>query len=433
MSVSFGNQTETGCEVSQEDTLMSQDNVVRLEDRVEAGSRMALDALCREGARRMLQAAIDNEVGEYLAQHADVRDEQGRKAVVRNGHLPERDLVTGVGPVKVKQPRVRDRRKGRRFTSQILPPFMRRVPSVDSLIPVLYLKGVSTGDFSEALEAILGENASGLSATNIVRLKEGWQRDYEAWSKRSLRDKHYVYLWADGIHFNVRLDKDRPCMLILIGTLEDGTKELVAVWDGHRESKQSWLEVLRDLKARGLEQTPKLAVGDGALGFWAALEEEFPKTRAQRCWVHKTANVLDKLPKRVQPYAKKLIHEMYLAPTRKDALKAYDRFCKEHRAKYPKAVECLEKDKDALFAFYDFPAEHWAHLRSTNPIESAFATVRHRHRQTKGCGSRMATLAMVFKLAAQAEKHWRRLNGYQLIPHVVKGVVFKDGVLKKAA
>jgi len=381
----------------------------------------------------MLQAALENEVAEYIAEHAHQRDEAGRQAVVRNGSLPERSLVTGVGPVTVKQPRVRDRREGERFTSKILPPFMRRVPSIDALIPALYLKGVSTGDFSEALTSILGEKATGLSAANIVRLKQGWERDYEAWSARSLEGKRYAYWWADGIYFNVRLEPDRPCMLVIMGALENGVKELVAVWDGHRESKQSWQETLRDLKARGLEQAPKVAVGDGALGFWAALEEEFGQTRTQRCWVHKTANVLDKLPKRVQPYAKKLIHEMYLAPTRQDALAAYDRFCREHRAKYPKAVQCLEKDKDALFTFYDFPAEHWAHLRTTNPIESTFATVRHRTRQTKGCGSRRATLTMVFKLATQAQKNWRRLNGYQLITQVIQNVTFKDGVLEKAA
>jgi len=412
---------------------MHEDNVVRFSDRVEAESRSALEAILQAGARKMLGQAVDNEVAEYIDAHADLRDEDGRRLVVRNGHLPEREIVTGLGPVAVKQPRVRDRREGQRFTSKILPPFMRRVPSVDALIPVLYLKGIATGDFAEALESILGENAAGLSATNIVRLKAGWQRDYEEWSRRSLAGKRYVYFWVDGIHFKVRLEPDRPCMLVVMGALEDGTKEPVAVWDGHRESKQSWLEVLRDLKARGLEQGPNLAVGDGALGFWSALEEEFPGTRAQRCWVHKTANVLDKLPKRVQPYAKKCMHEMYLAPTRADALDAYDRFCAEHRAKYPKAVHCLEKDRDALFTFYDFPAEHWAHLRTTNPIESTFATVRHRTRQTKGCGSRLATLTMVFKLATQAEKHWRRLNGYDLIPKVVEGVRFVDGVLDTAA
>lgn len=328
---------------------MGRDTVVQLSERVALESQLSLDGILREGARRMLQAAVETEVREYIAQHSQLRDEVGRKAVVRNGHLPERELLTGVGALTIKQPRVRDRRAGQRFTSQILPPFMRRVPSIDALIPALYLKGISTGDFSEALDAILGENAAGLSATNIVRLKEGWQRDYEAWSQRSLEGKRYVYLWADGVYFNVRLEKDRPCMLVLMGALEDGTKELVAVWDGRRESKESWLEVMRDLKARGLVEAPKLAVGDGALGFWASLEEIFPKMRPQRCWVHKTANVLDKLPKRVQPYAKKLIHEICLAPTRVDALKAYDRFCEEHRAKYPKAVECLEKDVEILF------------------------------------------------------------------------------------
>jgi len=412
---------------------MGQDTVVCFEDKVALESRSALEELLRQGARQMLQAAIENEVREYLGVHAGAQDAAGRRLVVRNGHLPERDLVTGVGPVRVKQPRVRDRREGHRFTSAILPPFMRRVPSVDALIPVLYLKGISTGEFSEALEAILGPNAAGLSATNIVRLKEGWRNDYETWAARDLTAKRYVYWWADGVYFNVRLEPDRPCMLVIMGTLEDGTKELVAVWDGERESKASWLEVLRDLKARGLTEAPKLAVGDGALGFWAALEEQFPPTREQRCWVHKTANVLDKLPQRVRPHAKGLLHEMYLAPTRAEALKAYEHFIAHYEAKYPKAVECLVKDKDVLFTFYDFPAEHWAHIRTTNPIESTFATVRHRTRQTKGCGSRLATLTMVFKLATAAEKHWRRLNGHHLIPNVIQGVKFIDGILEKAA
>lgn len=414
---------------------MHQDNVVPLSDRAQIASesRLALEEILRDGACKMLQAAVEREVSEHLDAHADKRGEDGRRQVARNGYLPERELVTGLGPLKVKQPRVRDRREGHRFTSRILPPFMRRVPSVDALIPALYLKGVSTGDFSEALEAILGPNAAGLSATNIVRLKEGWKQEYEAWSTRNLEGQRYVYWWADGIHFKVRLDRDRPCMLVIMGALEDGTKELVAVWDGHRESKESWLEVLRDLKARGVTEAPKLAVADGGLGFWAALEEEFPETCHQRCWVHKTANILDKLPKRVQPYAKKRIHEMYLAPTRAEAVTAYERFCDEYRSKYPKAVACLEDDGETLFTFYDFPAEHWAHLRTTNPIESTFATVRHRTRQTKGCGSRMATLTMVFKLATQAEKHWRRLNGYQLISKVIEGVTFIDGVMETAA
>ena len=404
-----------------------------VEDRVISESRTALDEIVREGARRMLQEALENEVAEYLARMSSVRTEDGCQAVVRNGFLPARDLVTGVGPVRIRQGRVRDQRRKLKFTSRILPPYLRRVPSIDALIPVLYLKGISTGDFTEALEAILGPNAAGLSATNIVRLKDGWQKDYEAWAGRDLRGKRYIYWWADGIYFNVRLDPERPCLLILMGALEDGTKELITVWDGIRESKESWLEVLRDLKARGLTEAPKLAVGDGALGFWAALEEEFSDVREQRCWVHKTANVLDKLPKSVQPYAKKLIHEMYLAPTKEKALAAYRRFLSEFEAKYPKATECLRKDEDVLFTFYDFPAEHWRHIRTTNPIESTFATVRHRTRQTKGCGSRLATLMMVFKLANQAERHWRKLNGSELLMKVVEGVIFTDGMMEKAA
>ncbi len=381
----------------------------------------------------MLRAALESEVEEYVAQFTNVVDTLGRRVVVRNGHLPERELVTGVGPVSVTQPRARDRSGQQKFTSKILPPFLRRLPSVDALIPVLYLKGISTGNFSEALSAILGPNAAGLSATNIVRLKEGWEKEYEAWSKRDLSGKRYVYLWADGIYFNVRLDKDRPCILVIMGATEDGAKELLAVWDGERESKASWQAVLRDLKRRGLTEAPKLATGDGALGFWAALEEEYPGTSEQRCWVHKTANILDKMPKRIQPDAKKLIHEMYLAATRADAMLAYAEFKTSYSVKYPKAVECLSKDEDVLFSFFDFPAEHWGHLRTTNPIESTFATIRHRTRQTKGCGSRRATLSMVFKLGLEAQKKWRRLNGSQLIAKVIEGIKFVDGELEKVA
>ncbi|HXK36351.1 MAG TPA: IS256 family transposase [Candidatus Paceibacterota bacterium] len=414
---------------------MKKDNLIALPGRDEPveSQRSVLDELAREGARRMLQAALETEVADYLEHHQTLLDDDGHRLVVRNGHLPERDLITGVGPVRLTQPRVRDKRDGEKFTSKILPPFLRRAPSVDALIPVLYLKGVSTGDFSEALAAILGPNAAGLSPTNVVRLKEGWKKDYETWSSRGLSAKKYVYWWADGIYFNVRLDRDRPCMLVLMGALEDGKKELVGIHDGHRESKASWLTLLRGLKRQGLTATPKLAVGDGALGFWAAVEEAFPGVTEQRCWVHKTSNILDKMPKSVQPDAKKLIHEMYLSPTREAALKAFDEFKKRYKAKYPKAVDCLDKDKDVLFAFYDFPAEHWLHLRTTNPIESTFATVRHRTRQTKGCGSRLATLTMVFKLALEAERSWRRLNGHQLIAKVIEGVKFVDGVLKEAA
>lgn len=412
---------------------MRNSNVSNLESRVEKESRSSLDDLLREGARRMLQSAIEVEVAEHIDRHKEIHDEAGHRLVVRNGSLPERDIVSGVGPLRIKQPRVHDRREGHRFTSNILPPFMRRVPSIDALIPALYLKGISTGDFTEALSAILGENAAGLSPTNIVRLKQGWEEEYKGWSCRDLSGKRYVYMWADGIYFNVRLDPDRPCMLVLMGTLEDGTKELVAVEDGFRESKDSWLDLLSDLNKRGLKYSPELAVGDGALGFWAALEEAYPGARHQRCWVHKTANILDKLPKTVQPTAKRMLHEMYLAEAKADAMKAYKDFLSRYSARYPKACECLAKDEDVLFTFYDFPAEHWIHIRTTNPIESTFATVRHRTRQTKGCGSRLATLTMVFKLARQAEKHWRRINAHKLITKVIEGVKFVDGEIKEAA
>ena len=412
---------------------MKKHSAVEMEKREVVDFRLGLDELAREGARQLLQVALENEVEDYVRRHEAERDEAGRRLVVRNGWLPGRELLSGVGPLAIRQPRVNDRRAGCRFSSRILPPFMRRLPSVDALIPLLYLKGVSTGDFSEALEAILGENAAGLSAANIVRLKQGWEQEYGQWSRRDLSDKRYVYWWADGIYFQVRLSEERPCLLVLMGVLADGTKELIAVQDGHRESKASWLEVLRDVKARGLRAGAQLAVGDGALGFWAALEEEYAGSRHQRCWVHKTANVLDKLPKRVQAHAKKMIHEMYLAPRRADALQAYRAFLAHYGAKYPKACECLRKDEAVLFTFYDFPAEHWAHLRTTNPIESTFATVRHRTRQTKGCGSRLATLTMVFKLATQAEKHWRRLNGHALLAKVVEGVPFVDGEIQQAA
>jgi transposase-like protein len=416
------------------DTPVKNANVINMPRPAEAaGARSVLDEIVREGARKMLQAAVNAEVDEWIQQFAGVVDAEGRRLVVRNGYLPERDVLTGAGPLPVTKPRVRDKTGERTFTSKILPPFLRRVPSIDALIPVLYLKGVSTGDFGQALSAILGPNAAGLSPANIVRLKEGWQKEFEEWSKRDLSGKRYVYLWADGLYFNVRLDHDRPCVLVLMGATHDGKKELVAVWDGHRESKESWQTVLRDLKVRGLKEAPHLAIGDGALGFWAALREEFPATREQRCWVHKTANILDKMPKSVQPDAKKLIHEMYLSPTLKAAKVAFGEFKKRFGAKHPKAVECLEKDEDVLFTFYDFPAQHWLHIRTTNAIESTFATVRHRTRQTKGCGSRTATLSMVFKLALEAESNWRRLNGHDLIAKVIEGVKFKDGEMKVSA
>jgi putative transposase len=405
---------------------VTENRVISLGKRAEDEEKPFFEQLLQEGARKLLQAAIENEIIEYIQFHKDRRDEEGQRSVVRNGHLPEREIVSGVGPIKVRQPRVRHR-DGGQFSSAILPKYMRRTPSVDALIPALYLKGISTGDFSEALAAILGENASGLSATNIVRLKAGWEDDYKRWCQRDLNQKRYVYWWADGIYFNVRLDEERSCVLVLIGATEDGTKELLAVVDGYRESTQSWRELLGQLKRMGLSSAPKLAIGDGALGFWVALQEEYGQVAQQRCWVHKTANILDKMPKSVQGKAKQLIHEMYLAPTRKAALAAYDQFISSYQVKFPKACECLQKDKAVLFTFYDFPAQHWSHLRTTNPIESTFATVRLRTQRTKGSGSRIATLTMVFKLGLEAQKHWRRLNSPELVAKVVTGVKFVDG------
>ena len=393
----------------------------------------SLEGMLREGARRMLQAALEMEVATYIEQCKGQVDENGYRQVVRNGHHAPRAVVTGVGPIPVRQPRVHDRRADHQFSSAILPPYLRRTPSIDALIPALYLKGVSTSQFPQALSAILGEGVSGLSSANIVRLKAIWEQEYAAWQKRDLHGKHYVYIWVDGIYFNVRLSPERPCVLVVMGATPDGRKELIAIEDGERESKLSWQAVLQDLKARGLSQAPAIAIGDGALGFWAALREEYPATKEQRCWVHKTANVLDKLPKSQQPKAKQMMQQMYGADTEEEALEQYDHFLRLFEAKYPKACDCLSKDKDALFTFYDFPAHHWRHLRTTNPIESTFGTVRHRTRQTKGCGSRKATLMMVYKLATEAEKKWQRLHGSEWLAKVVEGAQFIDGVMKEAA
>jgi len=396
--------------------------------------KSALEEVLREGARQMLRAAIEAEVDDYVEKHQQEKDEKGHRLVVRNGCARERRLLTPLGEMAIQAPRVNDKRwdeQGRRirFTSRILPPYLRKTESIEELIPWLYLKGISTGDFTEALQALLGPEAPGLSATTVVRLKDKWGREYEAWGRRDLSGERYVYLWADGIYCNVRLDHDRQCFLVIIGATEDGKKRLLAVTDGFRESEKSWSDVLLDLKRRGMTEAPKLAVADGGLGFWAALPKVFPTTREQRCWVHKTANVLDKLPKSLQGKTKKMIHDIYLAETREAALKAWDRCLSFLGDKYPKAVACLEDDREALLAFYDFPAQHWVHLRTTNPIESAFATVRLRHRRTKGCGSREASLTMVFMLARQAERHWRKLNGVELIVHVIEGKPFKDGIL----
>jgi transposase-like protein len=390
-----------------------------------------LTDLLRQGAKQLLAQAVQAEVAAYLEARSHLRDEAGRQQVVRNGSLPQRTILTGIGPVDVKQPRVQDRRppeQREKFTSAILPPYLRKTRSIEELTPWLYLKGVSTGDFAEALAALLGPDAKGLSAPTVTRLKAVWQQEHEAWGRRSLAGKHYVYVWADGVHFNIRLEEDRQCILVLLGATADGKKELIALGDGYRESEQSWKALLLDCQARGLTVAPTLAVGDGALGFWKALRQVFPTTREQRCWVHKTANVLDKLPKGQQPKAKAMLHDIWQAETKAQAEKAFDLFVATWEAKYAKATDCLAKDREALLAFYDFPALHWIHLRTTNPIESTFATVRLRTAKTKGSGSRSACLTMVFKLMESAAKRWRLLNGSPLLSKVIAGVRFVDGV-----
>jgi putative transposase len=397
---------------------------------LEAPPRDPLTDLLRQGARNLLAQAVEAEVAAWIDAHAHLKDDTGRQQVVRNGHHPERTIQTGLGDIEVKQPRVLDRRppgRRERFSPTVLPPYLRRTRSVEELIPWLYLKGVSTGDFSEALTALLGPDAPGLSATTITRLKATWADEYEAWAKRSLQGKHYVYVWADGVHFNIRLEEDRQCILVLMGATAEGHKELIAVADGYRESEQSWKELLLDVKARGLEIDPSLAIGDGALGFWKAVRQAWPTTRGQRCWVHKMANVLDKLPKGAQPKAKSALHDIYEAETRAKAEAAFDLFVTTYGAKYPRAVECLAKDREALLVFYDFPAEHWRHIRTTNPIESTFATVRLRTAKTKGSGSRAACLAMVYKLMESASRKWRALNGSPRLQAVIAGTRFIDG------
>jgi transposase-like protein len=390
-----------------------------------------LDKIAREGARRMLAQALEAEVANYIARHQE-RDDNGRAKVVRNGKARARKLTLGSGTIEVRAPRVDDRRETedggrRRFTSQILPPYMRRSPKVAEVLPILYLRGLSTGDFKEGLAALLGDDASGLSPTAITRLTAAWQADYEAFQKRDLSERDYVYVWADGVHFRIRLEEDRLCALVMIGVRPDGTKELIAIEDGYRESAESWATVLRGLKRRGM-RAPVLAVGDGALGFWKALRDVWPQAREQRCWVHRIANVLDKLPKRLHAKAKAALHEIMRAETRKTAQQAIERFEADYGAKYPKAVASLRRDEAELLTFFDFPAEHWLHLRTGNVIESPFATVRLRQRVTKGAGSRRKGLLIAFQLLAMAERRWRRINGAQLIPLVRAGVQFSDGV-----
>jgi transposase-like protein len=395
-------------------------------EKIKSEVNFTLDELAREGAWRMLAAALEVEADEYVEKLRQVRDERGHALVVHNGTAQERTVLLGAGAIKIKAPRVHDRRTGHHFQSRILPPYMRRSPCLEDVLPVLYLQGLSTGDFSEALAALLGPEAAGLSATTITRLLRVWQAEYQTWRQRSLVGKDYVYIWADGVYFNVRLAEDRLACLVLVGVLPDGRKEVIALEDGYRESTESWASVLRDLKRRGLP-APVLAVGDGALGFWAALREVYPTTRQQRCWVHKIVNVLDKLPKRLHGRAKHLLHEIMRAPDRPSAQEGIGRFEQEFAARYPKATTCLSDEQETLLTFFDFPAEHWLHLRTTNPIESPFACVKARTRQTKGAGSRQAGLALAFKLALTAERHWHKLTAPHLIGLVRAGVKFQNG------
>jgi transposase-like protein len=410
---------------------MKKDNLIELK-KPEAFVDDPITDVLRQGARKLLAEALEAEIESFLSQYADLKDEQGRKRVTRNGHLPERHIQTGIGPVPVKVPRARDREPEHEpgpisFRSTLIPPYLRKTKSMEELIPWLYLKGVSTGDFSEALAALVGKDAPGLSASTISRLKDVWEGEYKQWQKRDLSHKRYVYIWADGIYCNVRME-ERQCLLVIIGATEDGKKELLALESGFRESELSWTEILVDLKHRGLKAGPKLAVGDGALGFWKALSKIYGQTRWQRCWVHKTANILNQLPKSIQAKAKKKLHQIWMAPTKDEAQKHFDDFLNIYGAKYPKAKERLEKDRDVLLTFYDFPAEHWKHIRTTNPIESTFATVRLRTAKVRNCFSSKTVVTMAFKLCQSAQKRWIRLYHPKRLADVIRGVKFVNGV-----
>jgi transposase-like protein len=390
---------------------------------------VGLDEMIRRGARQVIQQAIDAELAELLGQFSNVTTLHGQRTIVRNGYLPERDVLTAAGPVTVKVPKVRDRSGGGvKFNSQIVPPYVRKSPRVSSALPWLYLKGISSGDMSEALRVLLGEDARGLSANVVSRLKAQWADEHVRWSRRDLSASRYVYWWADGIHTGLRSDhSDGQCLLVIIGVTPEGRKERVAIGDGYRESKASWQDLLLELKARGLQAGPRLAVGDGAMGFWAAMQEVFPDTTHQRCWFHKMGNVLNALPKSQHARAKADLQAIWMAATRDEANRAFDHFLTHYGAKYPKAAEKLTKDRHSLLAFYDFPAEHWQHIRTTNAIESTFATVRHRTTRTRNCVSRQTFLGLAFKLVEEAEKTWRRINGADKIELLLKGIAFKDG------
>lgn len=408
---------------------MKNDNVIPLEKPVE--NEDLLTAMLRQGAKDLISRAVQAELTEFLAQYQDVVDDQGRRSVVRNGYQPAREIMTGIGPVDIKVPKTRDKSgQGIHFRSDLLPPYIKRSKSLETVLPWLYLKGISTGDFSEALASLLGEDAKGISAGTISRLKQAWIQEHDVWRQRDLSGQRYVYIWADGIYFNIRGDEARQCILVIIGVTAQGNKEFLAIDDGYRESAQSWKEVLENLKSRGMNQ-PKLAIGDGALGFWKALQEVFGETRAQRCWVHKMNNILNKMPKGIQGKAKQHLQDIWMAEVKADAEAAFDVFLKTYQNKYPKACECLEKDREQMLAFYDFPAEHWVHIRTSNPIESTFATVRLRTAKTRSCVSRTTILTMVFRLGLSAEKGWRKLRGFKRLADVINGVKFIDGIDEK--
>ena len=410
---------------------MERDNVLNLK-KPETFVDDPLTDILRNGAKKLLAEALEAEIETFLAMYADLRDNQSYRRITRNGYLPVREIQTGIGSVPVKVPRIRDRglegeTERIRFSSSILPPYLRRTKSMEELIPWLYLKGISTGDFSEALAALVGKDAPGLSASTISRLKEGWQDEFEGWQKRDLSHKRYAYMWADGIYCNIRME-EKQCLLVIVGATKDGKKEVIAIEGGFRESELSWTEVLVDLKHRGLVEAPELAIGDGALGFWKALAKVYDNTRWQRCWVHKTANVFNKLPKSIQAKAKKKLRQIWMAPDKDEAQKHFDDFIEIYNAKYPKAVECLRKDRNALLTFYDFPAEHWKHIRTTNPIESTFATVRLRTAKVRGCFSSKTVLTMAFQLCRCAQRKWQRLSGYEKLEKVVEGTKFINGI-----
>jgi putative transposase len=409
---------------------MSNDNVIELQ-KTTTFIDDPITEILRQGARKLLAQALETEIEVFINQYKELKDELGRQRIVRNGHLPERDIQTGIGAVPVKAPRIRDRHarpsKRIKFSSSILPPYLRKTRSMEHLIPWLYLKGVSTGDFTDALSALVGKDAPGLSATTISRLKTVWEQDLKEWQKRDLSNKHYVYFWVDGIHCNVRMD-DKQCLLVIIGATEDGKKELVAIDGGFRESDLSWTQLLTDLKSRGLAKGPELAIGDGALGFWKAIAKAYPRCRWQRCWVHKTANVMNKLPKSLQSAAKSKLHDIWHAENKDEAERLFRDFIKVYGAKYPKVEQCLVKDRDALLTFYDFPAEHWRHIRTTNPIESTFATVRLRTAKVRGCFSANTVVTMAFKLCQCAQERWIRLHRPERLAEVIRGVKFVNGI-----